>query len=355
MSDSTTLHASIQATKDPLTGVALGTLNLNPTLRQDAHGHWHLSLNGISPLDIHRKQLKSAILQTTPVLQSIDIRHTTKAANWVDQKTIPEVAHLVAVASGKGGVGKSTVAINLAIALSQQGASVGLMDCDFYGPSLPSLVGLHEQARASEQKQLIPHRRFGLQLMSMGFLIPQGQPLAWRGPMLHQMVQQFLFATTWGPLDYLILDLPPGTGDVQLSLTEHAPLSGAVVVTTPQEIALIDARKGYEMFRQVHVPVFGLVENMSGYVCPHCETIHPLFGQGGGAAMAKTLDLPLLTSIPLHGDIPSTMGQGEPLLFRSNSGPLAEAFHHLAEQTAAACAKQSLTPRSRKNPKAMEV
>src|SRR4029077_21218053 len=216
-----------------------------------------------------------------------------------EKMPIPGVKTLVAVASGKGGVGKTTVAVNLAIALARMGAAVGLMDADVYGPNVPLMLGTEEQPRALSERQILPVEVYGLKVISMGLLNPGDKPMIWRGPMLHSVMQQFLRSVVWGELDYLIVDLPPGTGDVQLSLIQIVPVTGAVLVTTPSAVALADVRKAIEMFRQVEVDILGIVENMSFFNCPHCQGRIDVFGHCEGRRIAGTYGVPLLGEIEI--------------------------------------------------------
>jgi ATP-binding protein involved in chromosome partitioning len=222
------------------------------------------------------------------------------------------VDHVLAVASGKGGVGKSTVAVNLAIALQQTGATVGLCDCDLYGPSVAFMCGAQERPRANEEGQILPVQRHGLKLMSMGLLLEENAPAVLRGPMVTRYTQQFLRQVAWGRLDYLILDLPPGTGDIQLTIVQTLPLSGALLVTTPQEVALLDVRRAVAMFSKTDVPILGIVENMSYFISPEDGKRHSLFGKGGGAREAERLSVPLLGEIPLESEIGRLADVGEP-------------------------------------------
>jgi ATP-binding protein involved in chromosome partitioning len=244
------------------------------------------------------------------------------------------VRNVVAVASGKGGVGKSTVATNLAVALSQTGAQVGLLDCDVYGPSVPLMLNIHGQPEITPERKIIPKEAYGLKLMSIGFLAGDSGPVIWRGPMVHGVIRQFLSDVEWGELDYLVLDLPPGTGDAVLTVTQTAPLSGAVIVTTPQEVALIDARKGLQMFQRVNVPVLGIVENMAYFVCSKCDTRHAIFGEGGAERAAKELDVPLLGQIPLQPDVVSSGDAGTPTVLSAPDSPAGRAFIDLAGEVA---------------------
>jgi ATP-binding protein involved in chromosome partitioning len=258
---------------------------------------------------------------------------------------IPGVTAIVAVASGKGGVGKSTVAANLAIALGQQGLKVGLMDADIYGPSVPRLFDITEKPRA-ENKKIVPIEKYGIKIMSLGFLIKEEEAVVWRGPMVQSALTQMLNDTLWAPLDVLILDMPPGTGDAQLTISQRAPLRGAVIVSTPQDIALIDARKGIAMFAKTQVPVLGIVENMSTFVCPHCGHESHIFGHGGARAEAGRLGVPFLGEIPLVPAIRETSDSGRPIVATQPDSAEAKAFLALATGVAAAIAgAQRTAPR----------
>jgi ATP-binding protein involved in chromosome partitioning len=243
------------------------------------------------------------------------------------------VKNVIAVASGKGGVGKSTVAANLALALSEWGTSVGLLDADIYGPSMPTMMGLlNEKPTASADGLIEPLRRHDMSVMSMGFLLGDDAPVIWRGPMVHKIIQQFLGQVNWGALDYLVIDLPPGTGDAQLTLTQTAPLSGAVIVTTPQDVSLLDARKGLRMFQQVNVPVLGIVENMSYYLCPHCGDRAEIFRHGGGKKVSEELNVPFLGEIPIESAVAEGGDQGAPVVTHAPESAAADAFRSCARQ-----------------------
>ena len=257
----------------------------------------------------------------------------------------PGVRHIIAVASGKGGVGKSTVAVNLALALGQLGRAVGVLDADVYGPSLPRLLGLNERPRASEGKRLAPLAKYGLKAMSMGFLVPEDTPVIWRGPMVMGAIEQMLRDVDWGELDVLVVDMPPGTGDAQLTLAQRVTLAGAVIVSTPQDIALIDARKGLNMFRKVRVPVLGIVENMSGFVCPHCGGRTDIFGHGGARAEAARLGCDFLGEVPLVLEIRETSDAGEPITVSRPQSAAAEAFRAIARRVAEKLAAPAGQPR----------
>ncbi|MDH3989463.1 MAG: iron-sulfur cluster carrier protein ApbC, partial [Gammaproteobacteria bacterium] len=257
-------------------------------------------------------------------------------------KPLENVRNIIAVASGKGGVGKSTTAVNLALALSGEGARVGILDADIYGPSIPLMLGVAGETPSSDDgKSLNPLTAHGLQVMSIGFLIEADQPMVWRGPMVTQALNQMLQHTGWTDLDYLIVDMPPGTGDIQLTLSQQVPVSGAVIVTTPQDIALLDARKGLQMFRKVSVPVLGIVENMSTHICTECGHEEPLFGSGGGAQMAADFDVELLGQLPLDLKIRQQTDSGNPsVIAEPDAGP-AVAYRQTARRMAARLATRS--------------
>ncbi len=256
-----------------------------------------------------------------------------------DAGLIPDVKHVVAVASGKGGVGKSTVASNLAVRLAQLGHRVGLLDADIYGPSVPTLFGIDQRPNV-DGNRMLPFERHGISLMSLGFVLEIDTPVVWRGPMVMRALEQLLGDVAWGALDYLIVDMPPGTGDAQLTLTQRVPLSGAVIVTTPQDVALIDARKGLAMFRKVNVPVIGIVENMSGFCCPNCGTTTDVFKSGGGERTADLLGCRFLGRIPLDPAIALGGDDGTPIVVSEPAGPHADAFRDVAEAVRTEVAKR---------------
>jgi ATP-binding protein involved in chromosome partitioning len=256
-------------------------------------------------------------------------------------KPMPGIRNIIAVASGKGGVGKSTTAVNLALALAAEGASVGILDADIYGPSQPRMLGISEKPESRDGKTMEPLRKYGLQAMSIGFLIEEDTPMIWRGPMVTQALEQLLRDTNWQDLDYLVVDLPPGTGDVQLTLSQKIPVSGAVIVTTPQDIALLDARKGLKMFEKVEVPVLGIVENMSIHICSKCGHEEFIFGQGGGETMASDYEVDLLGALPLDIRIREHADGGEPTVIREPDSRIAEIYREIARRTGAKLAEQS--------------
>jgi ATP-binding protein involved in chromosome partitioning len=242
------------------------------------------------------------------------------------QSEIPGIAAVIAVASGKGGVGKSTTALNLALGLRDLGLRVGLLDADIYGPSVPRLTGIHEKPQLNDDRKMIPIMRFGLAIMSIGFLVEEETAMIWRGPMVMSAITQMLRDVAWGTLDILVVDMPPGTGDAQLTLAQNVPLKGAIIVSTPQDLSLIDARRGLAMFKKVNVPVLGIVENMSYFQCPHCGTQSDIFGHGGARHEAERLAVPFLGEIPLHMSIRATSDSGTPVVESEPDGPHAAIY-----------------------------
>ncbi len=243
---------------------------------------------------------------------------------------IPGVKNIVAVASGKGGVGKTTCAVNLAIALNRMGGRVGLLDADIYGPNVPVMLGTNEQPRAESERRIIPVEAYGLKMISMGLLVPEDRPMIWRGPMLHSALTQFLRNVVWGELDYLVVDLPPGTGDVQLTLIQNVSVTGAVIITTPSVVALADVKKAIEMFRQVNVEVLGVVENMSYFACPHCNGQIDVFGHGEGRRMAEAFSAPFLGEIEIDPRIRIGGDTGKPVAAFGEEAPGAKSFYAMA-------------------------
>lgn len=246
------------------------------------------------------------------------------------QKAIPGVAAIIAVASGKGGVGKSTTAINIALGLRDLGLKVGLLDADIYGPSVPRLTGTYDKPQVNEHRKMIPIERFGMPLMSIGFLAGEEAPMVWRGPMVMSAVKQMLFDVAWGTLDVLVVDMPPGTGDAQLTLAQEVPLKGAVIVSTPQDLALIDARRGIAMFARVNVPTLGIVENMSYFQCPECGTRSDIFGHGGAREEASKRGVPFLGEVPLHMSIRTSADAGTPVVESDPQGQHAEIYRAIS-------------------------
>lgn len=244
------------------------------------------------------------------------------------------IRHIVAVASGKGGVGKSTVAVNLTLALKAIGYRAGLLDADVYGPSVPTMLGLHERPRSDAQNRIEPLEKFGIKTVSLGLFVEERTPIIWRGPMINKLLTQFLREVEWGELDHLVIDLPPGTGDAQLTIVQQVPLAGGVIVTTPQEVALLDVQRGIKMFDQVNAPVLGLLENMSYHVCSGCGDRAEIFGHGGGARMARELGIPFLGEIPLLRDIRASGDAGEPIVASHPESPHSKVFLDVAQRVA---------------------
>ncbi|SRR5579884_312973 len=263
---------------------------------------------------------------------NVDLRSQTAAGRTVGQgQLIPKVKNVIAVASGKGGVGKSTTSVNVALALAETGAKVGLLDADIYGPNVPLMVGIKEKPEVrGENGKIEPLVRYGIKLMSIGFFLDESNPVIWRGPMVHGAIQQFLRDVDWGELDYLIVDLPPGTGDAPLSLAQLVPMSGAVIVTTPQDVALQDVSKGMGMFRKLEVPIIGVIENMSYFVCDHCQTRHEIFGRGGGERIARHFGVPFLGQVPLQPAVREGGDEGRPIVVTQPRSAAAEAFRAVA-------------------------
>jgi ATP-binding protein involved in chromosome partitioning len=258
-----------------------------------------------------------------------------RASPRQNEQLVPGVKNIVAVASGKGGVGKSTVSVNLAVALAQSGATVGLLDADITGPNIPLMLGLEGQPTASADNKITPLERYGVKVISIQFFVPEGQPIVWRGPLVGGAIQQFLRDVDWGELDYLVIDLPPGTSDAQLTLAQAVPISGAVLVTTPQEVALADVGKALAMFERMSVPIIGLVENMTAFVCPHCGDLTEIFGRGGGERFAQAHGLEYLGGIPLDITVRQGSDVGVPAVAQREPGPAAVALTAISQAIAA--------------------
>ena len=338
------LRAALNAFVDPYLGETLGAAKaLRDLTASGDKVHARIALG--FPVGGYHDEFVAGLLQhlaasgvqaNLSVELDADIRSHAVQRNL---KPIDQIKNVVAVASGKGGVGKSTVAVNLALAWAAQGARVGILDADIYGPSQPLMLGLEGQRPSTpDGKHLRPLTSHGIAAMSIGFLVDAEQPMVWRGPMVTQALSQLLSETQWGQLDYLVVDMPPGTGDIQLTLSQRVPVAGAVIVTTPQDIALSDARKGLKMFEKVAVPVLGIVENMSVHVCSNCGHTEHIFGAGGGARMAEQYGVQLLGELPLDAHIREEADGGRPTVVAAPYSPRAQAYFQMARRTAAALA-----------------
>jgi ATP-binding protein involved in chromosome partitioning len=336
---------ALRAVKDPDRGqdiVALGMIS--GLVVKDGHVGFSIEVDPKrgARLEPMRKAAEKAVealpdvLSVTAVLTAHSAGraqgHGHAPAGPAPKTLVPGVRSIVAVASGKGGVGKSTTAVNLALALAAGGRRVGMLDADIYGPSQPRMMGISGRPGSRDGKVLQPMANYGVKCMSMGFLVPEDTPMIWRGPMVMSALQQMLRDVEWGELDALVVDLPPGTGDAQLTMAQQVPLTGAVIVSTPQDIALLDARKGLNMFRKVDVPVFGIVENMSYFLCPHCGGRSEIFGHGGARAEAEKLGVDFLGEVPLHIDIRETSDGGRPIVVSRPDSAFAKIYRQIAER-----------------------
>jgi ATP-binding protein involved in chromosome partitioning len=287
--------------------------------------------------DQMRDQARAAVMGVAGVT-GVDVQMSARVREAVgadgSRQSVPGVKNVIAVGAGKGGVGKTTVAVNLAIALAKCGSKVGIMDADIYGPNVPIMLGMKAQLTNDGQK-ILPAEKYGLQVISMGFLTTDDAPIIWRGPMLHGALQQFFREVRWQNLDYLVVDLPPGTGDVALSLSQTVPVAGAIIVTTPQQVSLADSRRAVAMYRKLNIPPLGVIENMSYFACPECRHESDIFGHGGGEKMAADLELPFIGRIPIYQPIREGSDAGVPLMISEPDSPAARAFMAAAERTAA--------------------
>jgi ATP-binding protein involved in chromosome partitioning len=349
MSDSLDrVREAVRSFVDPLMHDTLGAAGAVEAIEAGPAGRYAVRLALGFPTGGYERELVPALeqwLASQGVTSRIDVTLRTAVVAHAVQRSLKPLAgvkNVVAVASGKGGVGKSTVAVNLALAWARQGARVGILDADIYGPSQPLMLGLDGQRPSSpDGKHLRPLQSHGVVAMSVGFLIDPDQPMVWRGPMVTQALTQLLTETEWGELDYLVVDMPPGTGDIQLTLSQRVPVAGAVIVTTPQDIALADARKGLKMFEKVSVPVLGIVENMSVHICSQCGHVEHTFGAGGGARMAAQYGVELLGELPLDAQIREEADGGRPTVIAAPDSPRAASYLAMARRTAAALARRA--------------
>ena len=341
------IQTALQGVVDPNTGKDLvaGRCAKNIKLAgADVSVDIELGYPAKSQIEIIRKLAIDAI-KAVPGVGNVSANVYQKIVSHAVQKgvkLIPNVKNIIAVASGKGGVGKSTTAVNLALALAAEGASVGILDADIYGPSQPQMLGIAEgQPESADGKKLEPMEAHGIQAMSIGFLIDPETPMVWRGPMVTQALTQLLGDTNWRELDYLVVDLPPGTGDIQLTLAQQVPVTGSVIVTTPQDIALLDARKGLKMFEKVGIPILGIVENMSIHICSQCGHEEHIFGSGGGAKMCADYGVEMLGSLPLDRNIREQVDSGKPTVVAEPDGRIAEIYKGIARRIGIKIAEQA--------------
>jgi len=331
---------ALRAVRDPDLHKDIVALKFVKDLKIDG-GHVSFTIELTTPAcpvkDQMRDQARSVVAQL-PGVASVDVQMSAQVRSAVgsdlNKLPVPGVRNVIAVGAGKGGVGKTTVAVNLALALTQTGARVAMIDGDIYGPNVPIMLGIQTQL-TTDGKKIVPAEQYGLQLVSMAFLTQDDSAVIWRGPMLHGVVQQFFREVAWKDVDYLIVDLPPGTGDVALSLSQSVPVAGAVVVTTPQTVSLADTRRAIRMYQKLNVPPLGLIENMSHFICPTCRTESDIFGKGGGESLATDMSVPFLGRIPIYEPIRLGGDTGIPIVIGEPRSPAAQAFRHAAEQLAA--------------------
>ena len=340
------LFAALQTVVDPNTGVDFVSTRQLKNLRVEGGEvafDVELGYPAKSQLAALRQALIAAV-RTVPGVENVTVNLATKVTSHAVQRGVqllPKVKNIIAVASGKGGVGKSTTAVNLALALAAEGAAVGILDADIYGPSQPMMMGLSGRPASEDGKTMEPMQNYGVEVMSIGFLVEQDNPMIWRGPMATQALEQLLRQTNWGELDYLIVDMPPGTGDIQLTLSQRVPLTGAVIVTTPQDIALLDAKKGIKMFEKVGVPILGIVENMAVHVCSKCGHVEHVFGEDGGKRLAAEYKMDYLGALPLDLSIRVQADNGRPSVVSEPDGEIAGLYKSVARQVAVKVAQRA--------------
>jgi ATP-binding protein involved in chromosome partitioning len=333
------IYDALRQVQEPELGGDLVSRNMIRDLSIEGR-HVAFTIELTTPACPLKDEIEANVRQVlTPLgVEAVDVGWSAsvrRAAPSQPQQLVPGVKNIIAVASGKGGVGKSTVAVNLAVALAQSGASVGLLDADITGPNVPLMMGVDGQPKASPNNKITPLERYGVKVISIQFFVPEGQPIVWRGPLVGGAIQQFLRDVEWGDLDYLVIDLPPGTSDAQLTLAQAVPISGTVLVTTPQEVALADVAKALAMLKRMSVPVIGVVENMTGFVCAHCGEVTEIFGRGGGERFARENGIEFLGGIPLDVTVRQGGDVGVPAVAQREPGPAARSLTSLAQTVAA--------------------
>ncbi|CAN5400496.1 iron-sulfur cluster carrier protein ApbC [soil metagenome] len=341
-----TLLAALKTVVDPNTGADFVSTRQLKNLRIDG-GNVSFEVELGYPAKSQIAPLRKALIaaaRTVAGVENVSAELASKVVPHAVQRGVqllPNVKNIVAVASGKGGVGKSTTAVNLALALAAEGAKVGILDADIYGPSQPMMMGITGRPESADGKTMEPMENYGVQVMSIGFLVEQDNPMIWRGPMATQALEQLLRQTNWADLDYLIVDMPPGTGDIQLTLSQRVPLTGAVIVTTPQDIALLDAKKGIKMFEKVGVPILGIVENMAVHVCENCGHVEHIFGEEGGKRLAAEYNMDYLGALPLNLSIRVQADAGRPSVVSEPDGEIAVLYKTVARQVAVKIAQRA--------------
>ncbi len=331
---------ALSAIQDPDLNKDIVTLGFVKNVRiQNSHVSLDIVLTTPAcPVKDQMQNEAKRILGTLPGVSTVDVNMTssvTSGQSSVRENYIPQVKNTIAISSGKGGVGKTTVSVNVAVALAEAGAKVGLLDADIYGPNVPLMMGVKSPPAGGQKDKIPPAQNYGVKIMSIGFFVPEETPIVWRGPMIHGAIQQFLRDVDWGVLDYLVVDLPPGTGDAQLSIAQLVPMTGAIIVTTPQDVALLDSRRGLAMFQKVHVPVLGIIENMSYFICPHCSERTEIFSHGGGKKAAEKLGVPFLGEIPIETAIRAGGDEGRPILIAQPQSVVADIYRKVASAVAA--------------------